>query len=121
MSGARSSSRAPRTIFVLPSATTRQRTHLLFNTDALASLQGASKRDVLASNKAARGPAPTVSFGNLLGASSSSSSTPGEAAALDWIDAQRTLLALRRAYWRAQLDHQLAQVELRALTAERLP
>ncbi|MAW60606.1 MAG: hypothetical protein CMJ94_07200 [Planctomycetes bacterium] len=45
----------------------------------------------------------------------------GEAAALDWIDAQRTLLALRRAYWRAQLDHQLAQVELRALTAERLP
>lgn len=42
----------------------------------------------------------------------------GEASALDWIDAQRTLLALRRAYWRAQLDQQQAQVELRTLTAE---
>ena len=42
----------------------------------------------------------------------------GEASALDWVDAQRTLLALRRAYWRAQLDQQQAQVELRTLTAE---
>lgn len=42
----------------------------------------------------------------------------GKASALDWIDAQRTLLALRRAYWRAQLDQQQAQVELRTLTAE---
>ena len=42
----------------------------------------------------------------------------GNASALDWIDVQRTLLALRRAYWRAQLDQQQAQVELRTLTAE---
>ena len=75
MSGARNSSRAPRTIFVLPPATTLHRTQRRFSTDARASRQGASKRDVLASNKAARGPAPTVSFGNLLGASWPSSST----------------------------------------------
>lgn len=45
----------------------------------------------------------------------------GRAQALDWLDAQRTLLALRRAYWRAHLDNHQAQVELRAITAERLP
>ena len=81
MSGARNSSRAPRTIFVLPSATTRQRTQRRFNTDARASRQGASNKDVLASKRAALGPAPTVNLGNLLGASSSSSSLKYKASA----------------------------------------
>ena len=59
MSGARNSKRAPRTIFVDPSATTRHRTHLLLSTEARANRQGASSSDVLASNSAARGPAPS--------------------------------------------------------------